>query len=142
MDEGLKYLGFHLKPNDYRKTDWMWLLEKLENILKVWSNKWLSRAAILVLIKSVLEAIPVYWMSLSWIPKGILEKVRKMSFYYLWSGKKENQVMPWVRWERIAKSKALGGWELNNIFMFSRALTTKYVWRLICTKNLWTKVVI
>ena len=83
LDEGLKYLGFHLKPNDYRKTDWMWLLEKLEKILKGWSYKWLSRARILVLIKSLLEAIPVYWMSLSWIPKGILEKARKMSFSYM-----------------------------------------------------------
>jgi hypothetical protein len=67
----------------------MWLLAKLEKRLKVWSNKWLSRAGRLVLIKTVLEAIPVYWMSLSWIPKGILEKERRMSFSYLWRGKSE-----------------------------------------------------
>jgi hypothetical protein len=30
LEEGLKYLGFHLKPNDYRKNDWTWLLAKLE----------------------------------------------------------------------------------------------------------------
>jgi hypothetical protein len=30
LDEGLKYLGFLLKPNDYRKIDWRWLIEKLE----------------------------------------------------------------------------------------------------------------
>jgi len=35
MDEGLKYLGFQLKPNDYRKIDWMWLIEKMERRLKV-----------------------------------------------------------------------------------------------------------
>jgi hypothetical protein len=28
----------------------------------------------------MLEDILVYWMSLSWIPKGILEKVLKISF--------------------------------------------------------------
>jgi hypothetical protein len=44
LDVGLKYLGFQLKPNDYRKTDWMWLIAKLEKRLKVWSHKWLSRA--------------------------------------------------------------------------------------------------
>jgi len=44
LEEGLKYLGFHLKPNDYKKPDWMWLLEKLDKRLKAWSNKWLSRA--------------------------------------------------------------------------------------------------
>ena len=45
LDEGIKYLGFHLKPNDYRKVDWLWLLEKLEKRMKVWSHKWLSRVA-------------------------------------------------------------------------------------------------
>lgn len=83
LEDSLKYLGFHLKPNDYRKNEWTWLLAKLEKRLQVWSNKWLSRVGRLVLIKSILEAIPVYWMSLSWIPKGILEKARRISFSYL-----------------------------------------------------------
>jgi hypothetical protein len=30
IDEGLKYLGFTLKPNDYRKEDWSLILKKLE----------------------------------------------------------------------------------------------------------------
>jgi hypothetical protein len=88
LDEGLKYLGFQLKPNDYRKTDWLWLIAKLEKILKVWSHRWLSRAGRLVLVKAVLEAIPVYWMSLSWIPKGILEKVRRLVFLICGRGTK------------------------------------------------------
>ena len=34
IDVGLKYLGFSLKPNDYRKMDWYWLIDKLEKLLK------------------------------------------------------------------------------------------------------------
>jgi hypothetical protein len=30
FDDGLKYLGFHLKPNNYKKEDWSWLIAKLE----------------------------------------------------------------------------------------------------------------
>ena len=30
FEEGIYYLGFFIKPNDYRKWDWVWLLEKLE----------------------------------------------------------------------------------------------------------------
>jgi hypothetical protein len=41
-------------------------------------------------------------MSLSWIPKGILEKVRRLCFSYLWQGNKDKKVFPWVRWEWIA----------------------------------------
>ena len=43
LDGGLKYLIFFLKPNDYLKKDWKWLLEELEKRLKSWSHKWLSR---------------------------------------------------------------------------------------------------
>ena len=34
LEEGLHYLGFYIKPNDYRKQDWVWLLEKLDKRLK------------------------------------------------------------------------------------------------------------
>jgi hypothetical protein len=142
LEEGLKYLGFVLKPNDYRKEDWKWLLKKMEKRLLSWSHRWLSRAGRLVLVKSVLEAIPVYWMSLSWIPKGILEAARNSPFRFLWSGKKESHVTPWVRWKRIVVPKALGGWGLKNIYLFSKALAAKGGWRLISTTSLWTKVVI
>jgi hypothetical protein len=86
FDAGLKYLGFHLKPNCYKKEDWLWLIEKLEKRLNNWSFRWLSRAGHLILVKLVLEAIPFYWMSLAWIPKGVLEKERKICFKFLWVG--------------------------------------------------------
>jgi hypothetical protein len=105
MEEGLKYLGFHLKPNKYRKEDWTWLLEKLERRLKVWSFRWLSRAGRVTLEKSVLEAIPVYWMSLAWIPKGILEKARQICFRFIWAGTKDNHVVPWISWDVLAAPK-------------------------------------
>jgi hypothetical protein len=37
--------------------------------------------------------------------------------------------------------KALGGWGLKNIFLFSKALVAKSTWRLISTSSLWTSVV-
>ena len=134
-------MGFFLKPNSYLKADWHWLLTKLEKRLKSWSHKWLSRAGRLVLVKFVLEAIPVYWMSLAWLPKGILEQIRRLCFSFLWRGKNDHRAMVWVRWEKIAVPKALGGWGLKNIFLFAKALGAKVSWRLIHTQSLWTSVV-
>jgi len=73
---GLKYLGFHLTPNNYHKEEWKWLLSKLEKRLTGWSFRWLLRAGRLTLTKAVLESIPIYWMPLDWILKGILENIR------------------------------------------------------------------
>jgi hypothetical protein len=64
-------------------------------------------------MKSILEVIPIYWMSLSWIPKGILEKIRRICFKFLWEGSKDQYVFPWVNWEELAAPKILGGWGLK-----------------------------
>ena len=34
LEFGFKYLGFFLKPNDYRVSDWICLLEKIEKRVK------------------------------------------------------------------------------------------------------------
>lgn len=96
FDNGLKYLGFHLKPNNYKKIDWIWLLEKIKKRLKVWRRRWLPRVGRLVLIKSILEAIPVLWMSLSWIPKGILNFIQKCCCGFLWRGNIAGKTFSWV----------------------------------------------
>jgi hypothetical protein len=43
LQAGIKYLGFYLKPNDYSKRDWGWMITKVARRLYIWCNKWLSR---------------------------------------------------------------------------------------------------
>jgi len=78
LEEGLKYLGCKLKPLGYKTAEWTWLIAKMEKRLNIWYHKHLSRADRLVLIKSVLEATPVYWMTLAWIPRGILSRIQAL----------------------------------------------------------------
>lgn len=105
--DGFKYLGFLLKPNGYQKSDWGWLLGKIDASINHWCNKWLSIGGRLTLIKSVLEAIPVFWHSFAHIPKGVLERIRKLCFRFLWSGCKEEKI-PLVKWQQIAKPRGGG----------------------------------
>jgi hypothetical protein len=65
LQQGIKYLGFQLKVNNYKKRDRSWLVSKLEKILYLWSFHWLSRAGRLTLTKMVLEAIPWFTGCLS-----------------------------------------------------------------------------
>eukprot|EP00253_Pinus_taeda_P006367 PITA_06367 len=76
LDRGLKYPGFNLKPTCQRIADWVWLVAKLEKRLTGWRYRYLSRDGRLVLIKSVLEATPVFWMALAWIPRNILGRLQ------------------------------------------------------------------
>jgi len=59
-----------------------------KKMISLWCNKWLSRMGRLVLAKFILESLPVYWMNLAFNLKGVLERIRKISFNLLWVGDK------------------------------------------------------
>eukprot|EP00253_Pinus_taeda_P014329 PITA_14329 len=134
LDDGLKYLGFRLKPLHYKIADWIWLVAKIERRLNIWHHKYLSRVGRLILIKYVLEATPIYWISLAWIPKGILMRIQKLCCRFLWKGRQGGRIYAWVCWELIALPKKWGGtgisviWKavLNSILYIRDGLT----WRL------------
>lgn len=81
----------------------------------------------------------MYCMSLSWIPKGILEANHRVCFIFLWSGKKDTQVAPWVRWEIIFVPKGMGAGALR-IYSFLLKPCSKGGWRLINLVSLQTQV--
>eukprot|EP00253_Pinus_taeda_P022728 PITA_22728 len=98
-------------------------------------------------LKSIFElfmkatAIPVYWAALTWIPKGIMEKIRRLCCRFLWAGSNENSVLPWVAWDKIARPIEWGGWGLKRLPEFSLSLVAKSGWRLITVENLWSRVI-
>jgi hypothetical protein len=83
--ESFKYLSFYLKLDGYKKVDWGWLICKVEARIYVWMNKFISRGGKMVLIKSIPKRIPFYSNYIVAIPKGFLDKLRRISFKYLWS---------------------------------------------------------
>ena len=88
MDVGFKYLGYYLKPNNYLKEDCYWLVKKVEKIIGHWCNKWLILGGRYILVKSMLENILVYWISLAKLSKFILDKIRRKTFIFYGQGKR------------------------------------------------------
>ena len=93
------------------------------------------------MIKSVLEAIPVFWMHF-WIPMGVIERIRKLCFQFLCAGKSNSSGFAWTSWKALARTKNLGGWGLKIPTIFAKALAAKYVWNLINGTGLWVKIVL
>jgi hypothetical protein len=93
LDVGFKYLGYLMKPNCYKLEDWQWLIDKFETKINHWCNKWLSLGGCFVLIKSVLESLLVYRMTLAYISVLVLHKLCKLSISFLWLGNKKSVVI-------------------------------------------------
>jgi hypothetical protein len=75
---GFNYLGYFLKLDSYRAEDWSWLIEKFEHRINHWCNRLLSLGGRYILVKSVLESLPVYWLALAHIPLSVLTKIRQI----------------------------------------------------------------
>jgi len=54
LSEGFKYLGYYIKSESYKVTDWNWLVGKVEKRIRHWCNKWFSLGGHYTLIKVVL----------------------------------------------------------------------------------------
>ena len=73
---------------------------------------------------------------------GIIEKIRKLCFKFLWSGNQNSYGLPWTSWKILANPKSLGGWGLKVHVVFAKALAAKNVWNIIHGSGLWVKIVV
>jgi hypothetical protein len=56
-------------------NDWKWLIIKVEQRISNLCHRWLTLGGRFILVKSILESIPVFWLSLAKVPKSILDKI-------------------------------------------------------------------
>jgi hypothetical protein len=82
----------------------------------------------------------VYWMAIEKVSKGVLTKINKKCFNFSWTGKRFIEVIPLVKWSQLAHPKNFKGWGLKNIYIFSKTLAAKNLWRLVYNEHLWGKV--
>ena len=61
------------------------------------------------MVKSVLENIPVYWLTLAKIPVDVLVKIRQQVFHFLWSGNKARRGTHLSKRDTISSPKSYGG---------------------------------
>ena len=93
----IKYLGIPLGANLRHERPWVPLLGKVAKKLSSWKSIVLSRAGRLVLIKSVHNSLPLYYMGLSKVPKKVLEKLVGIQRRFLWAGSDGRRGIPLVR---------------------------------------------
>ena len=91
----------------------------------------------LVLIRSVLSSMPVYWMALVPIPSSILDKLRKMIFSFLWGSSSKTKKFHLADWHLLARPTSHGGWGIKHLPSFSLSLRMKSFWLALQSKGIW-----
>lgn len=71
----------------------------------------LSKAGKEILIKAVVQAIPIYIMSIFRSPNGTLDEIHSMMAKFWWGSSADNQKSHWHSWSHLCMPKKQGVWD-------------------------------
>lgn len=114
---------------------WNKVLEKCDKKLARWKSQHLTLGGRLTLIKSMMDALPTYMMSLFPIPKSIQKKINRLRRSFLWQGNKEKKGYNLVKWDSLTLNKNQGGLGIKKLSTQNECLLQKWLWR-FCTEDM------
>jgi hypothetical protein len=127
-----KYLGLPIISGINKRSLWSDVISKIKSKISAWGGYCLTKAGKVILIKSLLSALPNFQAAFFLAPTNVMEQISKLLRDFLWQGGKGNEKkMHLVSWEVVKKSMAEGGLQIRDPALVNLALGGKLLWKLI-----------
>ncbi|XP_058751957.1 uncharacterized mitochondrial protein AtMg00310-like [Vicia villosa] len=125
------YLGLPSAIGQSKKATFSYVKDRIWKKINSWRGRPLSRAGKEVMIKSMLQSIPYYIMSLFILPDGIVSDVKKMLNSFWWGGGTNHNCIRWMAWDKLTGAKKEGGLGFRGLKAFNLAMVAKRGWLLL-----------
>lgn len=108
LQNGSNPLGIPIGANPRKMENWKPVIDKMRCRLSNWKRRHLSLGGRIVLIKSVLTNLPIYYLSFMKAPTKVRKAIKRIKRNFLWAGSLERN---------------------NSLCKMECGLQTKKVWR-------------
>lgn len=120
------YLGLPNLVSKNRYEIFRYIKERVWNKMQGWKGKILSRSSKEILIKSVIQSIPSYVMSVFLLPKRLCDEVESLMNKFWWCSNVDNRGgIRWMSWDRLCSPKKIGGMGFRKIRDFNLSFIGK-----------------
>ena len=130
MKISFMYLEMPIGGNSRRSQFWQPVINKVRNRLSSWKGKLIFVVGRVCLIKSVISALLLYYMSFFKMLKSVKKELIKIQRNFLWGWGSEARKIAWVSWENICKPNEMEGLGIRDIGNFNTTLLAKWKWTL------------
>ncbi|XP_026396127.1 uncharacterized protein LOC113290761 [Papaver somniferum] len=108
----LKFLGLAVGANARCVDIWDVVIEKFQKKLAPWKRRFFTKAGRVLLIKTSLSSLPIYYMSIFPTPVSVEKKLNQIMRNFMWGSTADSRKINWVAWERVCTTKKKG-WTWN-----------------------------
>ena len=110
-----KYLGLPEHFGRRKKDLFAGIVDRIKQKASGWSNRFLSSAGKLVMLKSVLSPIPSHSMTCFKSPKSLTKRIQSAVTRFLWDDRTGKKKMACVAWDKLAQPKGKRGFRAKGL---------------------------
>lgn len=127
------YLGLPAIIGRNKRDILGFIKDRIIHRMQNWTNRFLTKAGREILLKNVIQAIPLHAMSLFLLPKELISELERAMNSFWWKGDcRSRHGINWKEWKHLTHPKSWGGGlNFRNLRTFNLAMVSKQTWRIL-----------
>jgi ribonuclease HI len=131
------YLGVPVFKGKPKSCHLQPIADKIKLKLSAWKASLLSIAGRVQLVKSVIQSMLTYSISIYSWPSSLLRDLEKCIRNFIWSGDIDKRKLVTVSWKKICRPLAQGGLNVRSLIHLNKASNLKLCWSLTNSQASW-----